>query len=685
MFRKFSTSLSRKALFGNPYLSSPKGLQRFTNETLVHAKALTSHLLTNSDNVSYIRDLDRLSDMLCRVIDLCEFIRVAHPNSSFVKVAEDSHNIMFEYMNVLNTSFGLFKRLDDIVKNEQIWNSLSDEEKSVGKLLHLDFLKSGINMNDETKNKFIELSSYIALIGQEFNNGVNEPKETQIVIPRGNWKDNDIPSDYKKYVSKSWDGSLKIPIYGSTPFGILSTTPNRTIRKLIWSGLHSVPDSQLQLLQSMLKGRSALSMIMGSDNYAEYSLMDKMAESSENVMKFLMQLKQKLEPKVKLEIEKLTSFDPQLSQLDPIQIKPWDRDYLIANYLSKQKSQNIVDLSKYFSLNTVMNGLSNLFYSIYGIKFKNVELNEEDTWHKDVKKIEAIDKNGQKIGNLYLDLYHRLNKTSHPAHFTVVCSRQIAPVELTDQFSWSEKSVETISQSNGDIYQLPSICLVCNYSPDLNTGETFLSIDQIGTLFHEMGHAMHSLLGRTKLHNVSGTRCVTDFVELPSILNETFAKDIRVLCWMGKHYKTGESVEIHKSALEQHLRNEALLKYTESYSQVKMALLDQLVHSNAPVDGSPNEIVEMYHQLERKTYFADDISNWPGKFGHLFTYGSLYYSYLLDRSLADHVWDKLFEKDPWCRKGGEKFRMEVLEWGGSRDAWKCVDKVVGDNLSMEKL
>lgn len=656
-------------LFGNPYLTSPKGLKKFSNETLQLAKSLTTHLLTASKPDEYIRDLDRLSDMLCRVIDLCEFIRVTHPDSKYVSVAEDAHNQMFEYMNVLNTSKDLYTKLENVLNTPKVWNQLSEEEKSVGKLLYVDFKKSGIDMDDESKSQFVQLSSYISQVGQEFNNGVMQPKETQIVIPRDQFKDDDINPNFKSFTSKGWDGSLKIPIYGHAPYGILNSTPNKFIRKSIWCGLHSVPDSQIGLLNGLLKGRAALARLMGFNDYAEYSLEDKMVHSSKNVNTLLEGLAKNLEPLVAQEIQKL---DP--SVIDVNTIKPWDREFMLSQYLGKQRSTESVDLTQYFSLGTVIQGLSDLFQSIYGIKF--IPSTNGEVWHPMAHKLDAIDSNGVKIGNLYLDLFERSNKTPHPAHFTVVCSRQIPQHELDDPFAWKEKTVETIKTTTGEIYQLPSVCLVCNYHADPITGMTFLTLNQISTLFHEMGHAMHSLLGRTKLHNVSGTRCVTDFVELPSILNETFAQDERVLCKIGKHWSTGESIEEHLPLLRRQLQNEKILKHSETYSQVKMAQLDLLLHSDLIFQDGEFDIVKIYHGLEARGYFSDDVSNWPGKFGHLFTYGALYYSYLLDRALATKVWNELFEKDPFSREAGDLFRKEVLEWGGSRDPWDCVRGVL---------
>lgn len=699
------SSQNSTGLFCNPYLTSPKGLIQFAEETLNSARALTAHMI-NDHSIeslhSYIKDLDRLSDMLCRVIDLCEFIRVVHPKSSFVKAAEQCHYEMFEHMNILNTSKPLFYKLEKVLYDEKlnISKSLSNEEISVGKLLYADFKKSGIDMDDKTGESFVQLSSYIANAGQDFNNNITVPKQTSIKVEKNEWNESDIRPEYLKQFSKGFDGSLSIPIYGNIPFELLRSCPNQIIRKKIWVALHSSPDEQLELLTNLLRCREILAKLMKCDNYSQYSLNDKMAKSPENVIQFLKGLVEDLKPKMLNELKtiyknsseyKNNSYDKNMTDEEIVKsIKPWDREYLLTNYMVSQKSQQSEDISKYFSLGTVVSGLSKLFYSIYGIKLVPQKLKPGEVWSNDVRRFNAINDQNENIGIIYLDLFQRKGKTPHPAHFTVCCSRRLHENELNpnDPFNLktfpTTKTIETVSL-NDKTYQLPIISLVCNYNVNGNeSGLVFLTLDQIATLFHEMGHAIHSMLGRTELHNVSGTRCQTDFVELPSILHETFARDERVLSVIGKHYKTNKQVPIQ--LLKNHLHSEKTLKYCETFGQVKMALLDQIYHgaTDSKINDERFNVIDLYHELESNLLFlADTESTWPGKFGHLYSYGALYYSYLFDRAIASKIWEKLFKENPFSRESGEIFKNEVLRWGGSRDPWVCLSKTL-DNKDLAK-
>jgi intermediate peptidase len=705
IFNSLNFSPNNKAsvgLFRNPYLSNPKGLKTFANETLEKARALTDYMINDQSiesKKSYIKDLDRLSDMLCRVIDLCEFIRVVHPNSSFIKAAEECHYELFEHMNILNTSKPLFDKLEKVLHDKKlnIRKKLSNEEISVGNLLYADFKKSGIDMDTSTGEQFVQLSSYIANAGQEFNNNITIPNEKSIKIQPSEWSENDIKLEYLKFIKQNFDGSLTIPIYGHIPFELLRSCPNRIIREKIWVALHSVPKDQIQLLTNLLRCREILAKLMGCKNYSEYALNDKMAKNPENVISFLRGIINDLQPEILKELRILNKYFPEnlnnkdynnLSDLELVNtIKPWDREYLLTKYLLSQKSSQNEDITKYFSLGTVVSGLSKLFHSIYGIQLVPQKLNKGEVWSSDVRRFDAIHDKDGKVGIMYLDLLQRRGKTPHPAHFTICCSRKLdeKELDLNDPFNLSKPTISTVEtvKQNNKTYQLPVISLVCNYHPDVNNGNiVFLTLDQVATLFHEMGHAMHSMLGRTELHNVSGTRCQTDFVELPSILHETFARDKRVLTSFGKHFETGDNVSIE--LVEKHLDSDKILSHLETFGQVKMALLDQLYHgaTNFEINNESFDLINIYHELESNLgILADTKSSWPGKFGHLYSYGALYYSYLLDRAIASKIWDKLFENDPFSRDAGEKFKNEILKWGGSRDPWICISKV----LNIEEL
>lgn len=675
-------------LFANPYLKKPNGLKKFSMESLEKAKMLTQRIIEDDSfegHVKCIRNLDRLSDILCRVIDLCEFVRVVHPDQTFVKVAQECHEQMFEFMNMLNTSEELFTRLEQVLNDPRVVKEISNEELAVGRLLYSDFKQSGIDMDAKTRRNFVDLSQYIANVGQMFNNGVSETDIEYALVPKRVLKEGDISRELELHLSYDADGNLRVPVYGRTPYEVLRSCSNQKVRQIVWESLHSAPQRQIDLLQRLLQSRGVLARMMGKNSYADYQLGEKMAKNPANVMTFLQNLQKETSKGVAGEVRLLykeydnpPTKDPTDEQLMEL-VRPWDRDYLTTRLMMRRKSSSAEDISAYFSVGTVVAGLSKLFKSIYGIELRPVPVQPGETWADDVRKFEVVSEDEGIVGIIYMDLFYRESKTPTPAHFTVCCSRKIYPEELdeADPFNLQQKTFQT-TEHDGEIYQLPVISLVCNFYPDyyssFDSPPALLTLNNVETLFHEAGHAMHSMLGRTNLHNVSGTRCVTDFVELPSILTEQFAKDERVLTSFARHYETGQPLSIE--LLKRHQDPNNFLNESETYGQIKMALLDQLLHSDA-VFAKDFSVTEVYHELEKQLGFFDDsISRWPGRFGHLYSYGSVYYSYLLDRAIAGKIWSHLFAKDPLDRKSGEKFKNEVLKWGGCKDPWQMVADVL---------
>ena len=187
-----------------------------------------------------------------------------------------------------------------------------------------------------------------------------------------------------------------------------------------------------------------------------------------------------------------------------------------------------------------------------------------------------------------------------------------------------------------------------------------------------------AMLGRTEYHNVSGTRCATDFVELPSILMESFVSSPAVLPLFARHFVT--DTPLPQEHFKSHLALQTSLSALETNSQITMAMLDQIYHS--PLARNPNGIdtTQIYHDLVSRTGVIPPVqgSAWQTQFGHLVGYGATYYSYTFDRAIARKVWSALFAGDPLSREGGEKLRQDVLKWGGGRDPWEMVANVVGD-------
>lgn len=708
-------SLPKVGLFRNQMLTCPDGLINFSKASLQKAKKLVQTMLleainTEDGKLSYIRKLDQLSDILCRVIDVAEFIRVAHPSQKWVEAAQKTHEILFEYMNQLNTNVELYETLV-LVLDLHLRGRLSNEEIEVGNYLRQDFERSGITMDPATRDSFVAITQEISLLGSHFNNEIQNLQSFWVSVDRNLFEESCSESLKKEIMdlqnkAPPRDRSLiSIPLAGHYPFSILSTCRDDSIRKSVWIALHNSSPDQIETLNSFLKYRTFLAKMLGYKSFAHYQLEHKMAKTPENVVTFLSNLQKTQLLKSSLVINELrglfkykgevlacSSDDFVLSNL-----KPWDRDYLLEK-LSQDKEKNmpiLKDISAYLSVGTIMSGLDKLFRSIYNVSLVPEQTLKGETWDQNqVRKLSYVDlETGEKLGYLYVDFW---SSKALPSHFTITCCRELNTDIGTESSSELGKEVHL---SLDHSYQLPVISLVCNFSTRNSGGAvgarmrrfagldgnypTLLSLEQVNTIFHEMGHATHSMLARTKLHNLSGTRCLTDFVELPSVLMELFSVDPRVLCKIAKHHITGE--HLPELLLLAHQEKQNLLKHTETFMQLKMALLDQVLHGEIVGDYSNPDTLEkfnstkIYHKLEKELkVFADQWSTWHGKFPHLFSYGAVYYSYLFDRAIADQLWNGLFKDDPWSRAAGEKYKQSILKWGGTKDPWLCLADALGE-------
>lgn len=719
-FKQFNVTGHHKVgLFHNDNLMNPQTLVEYSRDTLRQSKILVAQMLNDLSHtdgkLTYIRKLDQLSDGLCKVIDVAEFIRNSHPNQEWIDAAQQSHEILFEYMNQLNTNIELYNNLTTILNDTSITTNLTNEEIMVGKYLKQDFEKSGIYMDHDSRNNFVNLTQEISLIGANYSNGIHDLKSFWCEVEE--YEFNQIESASLKSTIARYQlqvpfpkktGFVYIPLVDNIPYSIMGECGYEPLRRKVWVAYHSASSDQITLLNSFVKYRAVLARMLGYKSYAHHQLQHKMAKTPENVMTFLNKIKDSLlgsnEGLIE-EIKSLYKYSPDID-LDPqeltpeevfTKVKPWDRDYFLERLtMDKYNNDFLPDIRPYLSVGTIMAGLNKLFSLIYGIELIPVATSDGETWDSDqVRKIKVYDHKHNKImGYLYVDFW---SPKVYPSHFTIVCSRKLNLDIKTEDIATAQSQVQ-LDETNE--FQLPVISLLFNfqkaYSSTFSFGHepSLLSLDQVETVFHEMGHAMHSMIGKTNLQNLSGTRAVTDFVELPSVLMESFAKDPRVLCKIASHYKTGELIDPEVFGLHQKRRD--ILHNSELYMQCKMAILDQMLHNSQIVELISTDFdnfnsTPIYHHLESKLkVFADTWSTWHGKFLHLFSYGSVYYSYLLDRAIADKVYQELFAQDPWNPKAGEKYKESILKWGGTRDPWICLADALdnpqlaaGDEKAME--
>ena len=674
-------------LFQNRYLDTPEGFPRFAKEIRERCQELVGRIVHASsvEECKIIpRQLDLLSDYLCRVLDLADFTRANHPDAVFQDNATTAFTLLWEYMNILNTTPGLKSQLQKVIASPSISSSWNEEEWSVAKNLLRDFSNSAIDLPAEYRQKFVTLSNEVKHLGSAFSEGMG-PAASEIRL--GSAQVNGLdPLILREHTTG--DGMVSLPLGDGTAYSALGTVQNQNTRRRIYSSMRTSSKQQLEILERLLKVRSEIAALSKFGSYAAMNLSDKMARTPEAVNSFLTALTVDNAPYVAQELDSLS----QQKRLDGLtdRLQPWDTYFFQQRQDTKMKqmARRPTPISAFFSLGTVMQGLSRLFSRLYGIRFVPQQTMRGETWDKQVRRLDVVHEDEGHVAVLYCDLFERENKLPTPAHFTIRCSREISSAEIADKTLASDDGMaRAISPTTGRLYQLPTIALVCDFPHPVGPNKpSLLSFREVQTLFHEMGHAIHSILGRTSLQVVSGTRCATDFAELPSVLMENFAVDESVLKLFARHWET--DAPLPYEMVEDTLRIQKGGQGQQTETQLLYSLLDQAFHSplagQADFDSTKTffEIYDRYGSLQEPR----DISP-QGFFGHLIEYGGTYYSYLFDRAIAGKIWRDVFNaghnQGALDRKAGEKFHQAVLRWGGGRDAWKCVGEVLDNEKLME--
>ncbi|CUA72432.1 mitochondrial intermediate peptidase [Rhizoctonia solani] len=663
-------------LFGNSDLAQPSDFISLARRTQRYTKRIVDRIASygqteasgSTDLAALVGLVDRLSDTLCSVIDTAEFVRNSHPDPRWVVAANEAYEYLCSWMNELNTHVGLYKSLDRLIKEPEAIARLSLEEKQVALLFIRDFEKSGIHLPEAQRNQFVTLSDTILSLGRQFLMEAAAPRpdvKVQIQDLTGvpfnvirSLSSKDIRKGEAWVTPNSWEARM-----------ILRYAKDPNVRRDVFTASNALIPEYVDTLEALLRSRHELAKLVGSPSYAAMTLGEKMAQDQDSVNEFLHSLASYHRPLVEIELGKLAGIKQSEEGTPKIpEILAWDRDYYITRYAS-ERSSPVTPVNSFFSVGTVIQGLSRLFHHIYGMTFRAEDIRPGEGWDPYVRKLAVIDESEGVVGWIYMDLFAREAKPGGAAHFTVRCSRKMADSELV------EREVEGLPplavhgmhlRGRNGLYQLPVVVLMCDFSVPTDGVPSLLNWHEVETLFHEMGHAMHSMIGRTDYHNVSGTRCATDFVELPSILMEYFAASSPVLATYSRHYSTGLPLDF--SNLQAQIQAQSPVPALETHSQILMAALDQVYHSSQGDSiSTTSELIKL--QRELGGIQAAPNTAWQTQFGHLFGYGASYYSYLFDRAIASRVWTKVFARDPLNREMGERYKREVLRHGGSKDPW----------------
>ncbi|KAF1393847.1 hypothetical protein PFLUV_G00020300 [Perca fluviatilis] len=627
-------------LFGVPELSCHAGFQAATETALKNTERLVGKACSCSPGVETVESFDQLSDGLCKVADLADFVKVAHPDPAFREAAEKTCIEIGTVVEKLNTNVKLCKSLKILLDNPDIVAQLDPNTRKVAELFMFDFEISGIHLDDKLRKEAVALHVKLLDLNNEFLVGSHLPNR----IARSA-----IPEHLHMHFAD--EGSF-IQVGG-----LHADSPNDLVREIAYR-IYLYPNADLMdCLEELLKCRYKLAKLVGYDSYGHRALKGTMAKTPETVMSFLQLLTDKLSDRTAKDFKMMRNMKKKLNPRNS-ELMPWDHPYLSGVLRAERYNIEPSLYSPYLSLGACMEGLNNLFSQLYGVSLMSEHPSAGEVWSEDVRKLAVVHETEGLLGYIYCDFYHRQDKPQQDCHFTIRGGR------------WCQETGQ---------YQLPVVVLMLSLPHPTKSAPTLLTPGMMENLFHEMGHAMHSMLGRTRYQHVTGTRCATDFAEVPSILMEYFATDYRVLSQFARHYETGQPLP--ESMVARLCESKKVCGAADIQLQIFYAVLDQIYHSK-PQNRSTTEILK---EMQQKFYGLPYTPNtaWQLRFSHLIGYGAKYYSYLMSRAVASMVWKQCFVQDPLNRDMGERYRQEMLAHGGAKEPMLMVEGMLKRRPTME--
>ncbi|XP_035009775.1 mitochondrial intermediate peptidase [Hippoglossus stenolepis] len=628
-------------LFGVPELSCPAGFQIATETSLKNTELLVEKVCSCPPGAETVESFDQLSDGLCKVADLADFIKVAHPDPAFREAAEKTCIAIGTVVEKLNTNVELCKSLKNLLDNPDVVAQLEPETRRVAELFMFDFEISGIHLDDKLRKEAVALHVKLLDLSNEFLVSSHMPNRIARSV---------IPEHLHLHFAN--EGSF-IQVGG-----LHADSPDNLVREIAYR-IYLYPNADLmRCLEELLECRYKMAKLVGYKSYGHRALKGTMAKTPETVMSFLQLLTDKLSDRTATDFKMMSDMKKKLNPRNS-ELMPWDHPFLSGVLRAERYNIEPSLYSPYLSLGACMEGLNNLFSQLYGVSLMSEHPSAGEVWSEDVRKLAVVHETEGLLGYIYCDFFHRSDKPHQDCHFTIRGGR------------WCKE----VGQ-----YQLPVVVLMLSLPLPSKSAPTLLTPGMMENLFHEMGHAMHSMLGRTRYQHVTGTRCATDFAEVPSILMEYFATDYRVISQFARHYETGQPLP--ERMVARLCESKKVCGAADTQLQIFYAVLDQIYHSK-PQNSSTTEILkDMQQQFYGLPYTPNTA--WQLRFSHLIGYGAKYYSYLMSRAVASMVWRQCFVQDPLNRDMGERYRREMLSHGGAKEPMLMVEGMLQRRPTIEE-
>lgn len=563
------------------------------------------------------------------------------------KVYDSLQPLITDFYVNLGQNKNLYNQYKQIVATE--YDMLDPQQQTVLDNEIEDFYLSGVDLDTSLQYQFKQIQNQLVQASTKFEQNLLDAtdKFEKFVTPE---ELSGIPDDLvatyaKQIVDGIATGKLKLTLQAPSYMPVMQYCDNRTLRQELYyqfvSRASELGESTLdntEIIKQIIKLRYQKAALLGFENYANLSLHTKMAEHPEEILNFLNQLVDKSKPQAQSELKELEEFAKTTSGID--KLEAWDIPYFSEKLQQQKYSYSTNELKQYFQLPVVLTGLFQLIKQLYDIEF--VVNNDIPTWHPQVISY-TITRGQQIIGYVCLDLYARSGKQSG---------------------AWMNGARDRYN--NGVHNYLPVAYIICNFTNPSGDAPSLVTFDEVQTVFHEMGHALHHALTENTYFSIAGINGVEwDAVELPSQFMEYFAWDYNIIKLISKHITTGAVLpeELYQRVLNARFFQTGL----HMLRQLEFAIFDIELHTAANNDNI--DYLSLLEQVRQRVavILPPNFNRFPNSFSHIFAggYASGYYSYKWAEVLAADIFS-LFENKSAEEYGvlGKRFYDAILKQGG---------------------
>ncbi|MBP0903453.1 M3 family metallopeptidase [Mariniflexile gromovii] len=661
--------------FQTPYNTAP--FSKIKNEDFLpafkqcieEAKAEIDAIANNSEEPTFKNTIEALEfsgEQLDRVSSIFFNLNSAETNDAIQKIAQEVSPLLSEFSNDITLNEALFKRIKSVYDSKSSLN-LNTEQQTLLDKKYKSFSRNGANLPDDKKEKLREIDKELSKLKLKFGENVlAETNKFEMLItdekelsglPEGAMEAAKQLAESKD--KEGWLFTLDYPSY--IPF--VTYADNRDLRKKITlaagsKGFNNDDLDNQDIVLKIAKLRFQRANLLGYKTHAHFVLEERMAKTPTKVEGFLNELLEKAKPAANEEFKNLQNFAKELDSIE--QLEKWDASYYSEKL--KQKLFNLDDelLKPYFKIENVIDGAFTVAKKLFDLNFE--EIKDIDKYHEDVLTYKVTNSDGDFISIFYADFFPRAGKRNG-AWMT----------------SYKPQSVKDGKNDR------PHISIVCNFTKPTKSKPSLLTFNEVTTLFHEFGHALHGMLANTTYPSLSGTSVFWDFVELPSQVMENWCYEKEALELFAKHYETGEVIPM--DLVEKIKESATFHQGIQTLRQISFGLLDMSWHGQDPT-GIANVKAHELNAFENTTLYPETPETCMStSFSHIFQggYSSGYYSYKWAEVLDADAFEYFKETGIFNKDTATKFKNNVLSQGGTEDPMALYKRFRGKEPQPEAL